>query len=87
MMYHPDLIVTRNFGQGSHIPTTKRAFRMPDRKISIYEPNKPGWPYIVVVRRLGEYEMTAVKTRKEARELAVAKRPPSQLDSAGKERD
>ena len=47
---------------------------MPDRTISIYEPNRPGWPYIVVVRRLGEYEMIAVKTRKEARELAVAKR-------------
>ena len=51
---------------------------MPDRTIAIYEPPKQGWPYIVVVRRAGEYELTAVKSRKEARELAVAKWAPKQ---------
>jgi hypothetical protein len=46
---------------------------MPNEMIAIYDPPKQGWPYIVVVQRAAEYEMIAVRTRKEARELAVAR--------------
>ncbi len=47
---------------------------MSDSSIAIYEPPARGWPYLVVVRRADEYEMTTAKTRKEAREIALSKR-------------
>ncbi len=45
---------------------------------------KHGWPFVVVVRRGDEYENAAAKMRKEAREVALAKRQPASVKGKGK---
>ncbi len=47
---------------------------MPSFKVAIYDPPTDGFPYIVLVAQGDEFEMVAVKTRREARDLSEAKR-------------
>jgi hypothetical protein len=52
----------------------RRIGAMHSEAVAIYEPTTDEWPYVVLVRRNGDYEAFIAKTHEEARTIAIARR-------------
>jgi hypothetical protein len=46
---------------------------MHSEAVTIYKPTTDEWPYVVLVRRNGDYDAFIAKTHEEARTIAIAK--------------
>ena len=46
---------------------------MHSEAVAIFKPTTDEWPYVVLVRRNGDYDFFIAKTHEEARTIAIAK--------------